>query len=371
MRALSIAVVMVIGCKSSEPPPAHAGSAAPVAAPVAATPADAKPARPAPTKAQLAAYHQHVKRGWALQKQLEWAAAVPEFEAALAAIPADQRALSELGFSAMNAGDFAKARRADEEAVRVAIDKNLRAASLYNLGLVQEKSADVDGARASFAASLALRPNKTVEQEVAKLGGSAAPPAFCAQGAAPCDCVKRAAFADADAQCEAVKDGPAALPAFHVYRASSPPFSWDYLLDEHSQLVAIIGGGMDTMRVTETVSIAKLDIRTIAGHRVLWLQTDDSSDEEDPNGEDQLDSDMRATTTVTLCVLDPAGTRCPLSAPVAQSRQADAGMVGEKAIDTATTLDLAIADDGTATLKLVKGPSDPQLDALVGPHKLW
>jgi hypothetical protein len=38
MPALSIAMVMVIGCTSSEPPPARAGSAAP--------PADAKPARP-------------------------------------------------------------------------------------------------------------------------------------------------------------------------------------------------------------------------------------------------------------------------------------------------------------------------------------
>jgi len=59
------------------------------------------------------------------------------------------------------------------------------------------------------------------------------------------------------------------------------PFPWDYLLDERSQRVANIGGGIDTMRVTETVSIAKLEIRTIEGHRVLWLQTDDDSNDGD------------------------------------------------------------------------------------------
>ncbi|MBA3538461.1 MAG: hypothetical protein H0T79_02430 [Deltaproteobacteria bacterium] len=38
---------------------------------------------------------------------------------------------------------------------------------------------------------------------------------------------------------------------------------------------------------------------------------------------------------------------------------------------TETTLGIALAADGTATVKLVKGPSDGQIDALVGPHKLW
>jgi hypothetical protein len=34
-------------------------------------------------------------------------------------------------------------------------------------------------------------------------------------------------------------------------------------------------------------------------------------------------------------------------------------------------LDLAIANDGTATVKLKQGPSDDEINALIGPHKLW
>ena len=38
---------------------------------------------------------------------------------------------------------------------------------------------------------------------------------------------------------------------------------------------------------------------------------------------------------------------------------------------TDTKLDLSIAPDGTATLKLVSGPTDEAIDNLIGPHKLW
>ena len=31
----------------------------------------------------------------------------------------------------------------------------------------------------------------------------------------------------------------------------------------------------------------------------------------------------------------------------------------------------AATDDGTAAVRLLKGPSDPQLDQLLGEHKLW
>lgn len=66
---------------------------------------------------------------WALQKKQEWAEAAVEFDAALAVVEADQRALTDLGFSAMNGGDFKKVRRADEHAVQVESDRKVAVAS--------------------------------------------------------------------------------------------------------------------------------------------------------------------------------------------------------------------------------------------------
>ena len=38
---------------------------------------------------------------------------------------------------------------------------------------------------------------------------------------------------------------------------------------------------------------------------------------------------------------------------------------------TERATDVSIVDDGTVTVKLVKGASDPGLDEVIGPHKLW
>jgi tetratricopeptide (TPR) repeat protein len=173
-------------------PGTQAGSSvASDAATTVPTPDAARSDKPAPpTAQQLADYRRRMKAGWALQKQKRWAEAVVEFEAALAAVADAQRALSELGWSAMNAGDFAKARRADEQAVAVAIDKRVKAASLYNLGLVQEKTGDKDGALRSFLASLKLRPHATVEAAIERLGSTPqADPDACEPDVKPCDCL--------------------------------------------------------------------------------------------------------------------------------------------------------------------------------------
>ena len=198
---ICLVAVLVFGCGSKPEQSPSAGSAlatkaAPVVVPDAgALPRPPKP--PQPTKEQLAEFKKRMKAGWALQKAKKWADAVPEFEAALTAIVADQRALTELGWSAMNAGDFTKARKANEEAVRVAVDRKVKAAGLYNLGLVQEKTGDKQGALKSYAASLKLRPNKTVEQAVSRLGAKpTVEPAFCEPPHSVCDCVIEHAFGE-------------------------------------------------------------------------------------------------------------------------------------------------------------------------------
>src|SRR4051812_44219542 len=105
MRKLLIVALVACGaCRSKDADRAPAGSAAPVDKPAVTQPA--KPARKPPTKDQLAEFKNRMKQGWALQKDKKWGEAVAQFESALEILPGDQRALAELGWSAMNAGDF-------------------------------------------------------------------------------------------------------------------------------------------------------------------------------------------------------------------------------------------------------------------------
>src|SRR5262249_34396073 len=160
---------------------------------------------------------------------------------------------------------------------QVAADKKVKAAALYNLGVVLEKTNDKDGALRAYHASLALRPNKTVELAITKLGAApTAEPPFCAAGDKPCACVVRAAFGDGDgAHCEQRADSP--VPGFRVFHIERDYHDekWDYLLDEHDQLVAVIGGGfMYRMgSVMDDLAFDKPRVKTIGGHRVLWIET--------------------------------------------------------------------------------------------------
>jgi hypothetical protein len=381
--ALLVVVVAACGSKSDAPPATGSGSGSAkqsVAVAVdAGTPAKAKTAAhkvTPPTKQQIADYRKHVKAGWALQKASKWAEAIPEFEQALVAIDGDQRALTELGFSAMNAGDFAKARRADEQAIQVAADKKVKAMALYNLGLVQEKTNDKAGALRSYVASLALRPNKTVERAVGRLGTlPEATPPFCAKGAKPCDCALAYGFDD-DFQnpdnpptCEEAKDIAVPVPGFHVYKIARVFHmeDWSYLLDEHDQYVATVKGFYMYRggRVSDDLELDSATVQTISGHKLLRIQTHDRHEETEVG---ETDDDMKIladeTTVVTICEIGIANTRCPLrDVPIAESHEGNS--------KTDTTLDLSIAADGTATLKLVSGPTDDAIDKLVGPHKLW
>jgi hypothetical protein len=388
---IAACVLALVGCSSSPPPeatPAPAPepeAATPDAAPPAPKPQPAKavPVTRAPTKAQLAEFHRRMNAGWQLQKEERWAEAVPEFEAALVAVEADQRALTELGWSAMKAGDFDKARRADEQAIRVAIDKSLKAQGLYNLGVVQDKTGDKDGAAKSFAASIALRPNKTVEAALARLGRTprTAPP-FCAPRARPCDCIIAHAFGanSEGATCEETGGKTRAgmifppVGGFHVYSAVTERASWDYLLDEKHQLVTIVYGTFDHGNRTESTRVDKTSLRSISGVAVMWIETltKASATRPIPDGSaEAIELEDAETRAVTVCVIGVNGkpTRCPLrDVPVVHTVVVDrAG----SATRVETHAELTISDDGTATVKHVKGPSDATLAAVIGPHKLW
>lgn len=203
MRRSSVvvsAVLALTACgKKKDPPAAGSGSSVTVVTPVdaAVAIADAVAAKPAPiTKAVRAEYKRRLAAGRKAAKATKWSDAITELEAALAAIPGDDRALAELSFAAMSAGDHDKARAAGRQAVRTATDPKVKAAALYNLGRVEENGAPAKAA-ALYRESLALRPNATVEQRLAalaKAGTGPSQPYACATPAtldAICACLNK------------------------------------------------------------------------------------------------------------------------------------------------------------------------------------
>jgi hypothetical protein len=374
MRAIIVLVALGCGSKKHEEPVKQQPAPAPKP--------ESKPTPPPPpTKQQLADYRKHMRAGWTQQKLLKWADAVPEFQAALVALPADQRALTELGWSAMNAGNYDLARSADYEALLVAVDKKVEAATLYNLGTVLARTGHTDSARRAFTSSLALRPNATVQKDLAALGDSAiADTSTTCELAKPCACIFEAAFGDiggdsSEAACDPADAAKRLPPGWKAYRVHE--MHWDnaadMLLDDRGLVIDQIGGGNLHGRHVEDIVLDKLDIQTFGAHRVLWVQTSDSEDTtlvDDTS--DDMGMDRSLTTTVTLCVLgdDKTPTACPLrDVPLVETFEHSPPHGKDETTESGATV--TIAPDGTASVQLVKGAASPRLAAAIGPHKLW
>lgn len=393
MRQLVLcAVVLTVACNSKP-----AGKDTPKLAPATATaPADAsigsaavvaKPARPTLTKQQLVDVRKHMKAGWAAQKTKRWSDAVVEFESALKIAEGNPRLMTELGWSAMNAGDYVKAKRADEESVHSATDNKVKAAGLYNLGLVQLKLDDPASARVSFATSLQLRPNKIVEAALAKLGAPASTEDLeaCPAGKSACYCAVSAMFsspADEDlAGCHESTVTKSPVPGWKVYTIDTGHGTAEELLDEHDQVVTQIGADDSRTNYVGAIKLAKAEIKTIGGHRVAWIEVTDEMLTQTMD-EETVTDESNDQTTVTICTIGDAKTpsRCALrDAPSSTVHSIDRyvmlddGTIKDRGKQerAETTLDIAIADDGTVTVKLVKGSADVVPPNVLGPHKLW
>jgi len=369
----------------AETKPAVGSAGSGSAAVTAAKPA--KPARPKLTKQQVADVRTHTKAGWAAQKDKRWADAVTEFEAALKISDGDPRLLTELGWSAMNAGDYAKAKKADELSVHSATDTKVKAAGLYNLGLVQLKLGDTAAARASFATSLLLRPNKTALAELTKLGAPAAGEdvAACPAGKSACYCavsyVVSSPGEDDLAGCHESTTTKSPVAGWKVYTTPTGHGTAEELLDEHDQVVTTIGSDDSRMRHMDSIELAKFEVKTIAGHRVAWIEVTNNDIAQWMDDQDITDESYDLT-SVTVCAIGDAKTptRCalrdaPLSSEhtVSHATMQDDGTIKDHGDGehTATKLDVAIASDGTVTVKLVTGSAGALPPDLLGPHKLW
>jgi hypothetical protein len=280
--------------------------------------------------------------------------------------------------------------------VRVAIDPKVKAASLYNLGVVQEKTGDKQHAAQSFKDSLALRPNKTVEAELASLGSDAAKSdGRCAAGTPACKCIGNdLGIADEDLgtvnsvntdgdqemTCTESKTVKPPVPGWHVYDFSFGRGSFTYVTDEHDQVVTQIGGGEDLMRHTSNVVLDKTELKTIGGHQVLRLEYTDTENS-DYMDESSFDQGEIVAKGVTICDVGDAKrpTSCVRDLPLAWSSESShepiddegmptaAGTSTKKSFETSVT----VGDDGIVTVKLVKGQADEWVTSQLGPQTLW
>ena len=96
-----------------------------------------------------------------LSADKKWGEASAELEKALVDVPGDPRALVDLGWAALQAGDTKKAKKANREALRRSHDAETKAKALYNLGRIAEADGKRDDAMKAYAESLRLRLMET------------------------------------------------------------------------------------------------------------------------------------------------------------------------------------------------------------------
>jgi hypothetical protein len=167
----AIALAAAVACESR---PTAIDVPAAIGAPQDPTPspaADVRAATPTPS------YEPAMAEGREAFTKQDYAAAVVAFERALVATPDDPRALSELGWAALHAGDLALAERVLVRATEQGGEPRIAAASFYNLGRVREAQGRMSDAAALYERSLGLRDARTVR---ARLGQLALAPAKAA-----------------------------------------------------------------------------------------------------------------------------------------------------------------------------------------------
>ena len=148
--------------------------------PTAAPPADASPApsNDAATAvrtldgglvAAIKAREQAISEGRRLFRAKDYAGAATAFAQATEASPSDADAWSELGWAAFNAGDLERAEDATRKSLARTGTNNVRGATLYNLGRIDEQRNRPDAAVADYEQSLRARPNGVVLERLRAL----------------------------------------------------------------------------------------------------------------------------------------------------------------------------------------------------------
>lgn len=411
MRRLAPALLLVVACKGGEKKEgAEAAKSAPVPVATAGNdaagpvkpPERAKRPEPIPPEKRRE-YLKHLRAGRAHAKGKRWGEAVTEFEAALAAVPLDDRALSELGWAAFQAGDHEKAEKANADSVRVSSQPDLKAASLYNLGRVAEERGDRDRAAALYADSLVLRPSKAVVKRLVALGKPAPKPdATSVRGeetpcTAPvegpdlvCDCLKKMEAFEEDfaIECTIGSVGDAddlrmasvtvGLGSHEFFLAQKGDKGWR-VIGELGDLYE--GGVAGVFNEREEV---KAEEKTIGGARILWYEWREIGHDSDM-GIDEEDSHEHVT--VALAVLGGAKEEPGVRMHIPLVRVYDRDRMGlAEERDLADMKDLQtpglpihrearlkvdIGEDGMVKVVLVRGKADDDTKAFLGSRRLF
>jgi hypothetical protein len=409
--ALLVPALLVAGAAAcgkakpkGDPPAAGSGGAAraidagaTAAGPVAVDAATARPAPPAPptiTKEARATYRKQLEAGRKAAKATRWPEAIAAFEAALAAVPGDDRALSELSFAAMSAGDATRARDAGRRAVLAATEAKIKAAALYNLGRVEE-STQPTLAASLYRQSLALRPNKIVEKRLAELGkalpAAVTPePLACATlmtRKALCDCLSATGELPPDERRCEVTDTAVAGIAYATYARS----------EMGQDAVALVAGAGDRWQVigelatiynpgafgiSEDWSLTSATERELGGRQVIELRSSWSRRDSDL-GLNEVEIEERESLLVCVRATPGAVPSCPLEVPLRSRYERDVLMddlspeeLAEIApyktaglpIKSEGELSVELGADGVAHVRAVKGRWGGEL---LGDRKLW
>lgn len=398
-----ILALSLVACgKKAEKPAGGAGSGtgsavaaatAVDAGAAAAVDAKAAPAKPAKlSKATRAEYKKRLQAGRTLAKATKWPEAIAELEAALAAIPGDDRALAELSYAYMASGDHDKARKAGRAAVLAATEPKIKAAALYNLGRVEENTAPAKAA-ALYQESLVLRPNKTVEKRLADLATklpAANEPSACATPmteAALCDCLRKTVADNfepgATIACELE---PTAVKGFQLAR-----YATSDLNEETISIVAEGAGGWAVVGqlayvynpgmfgISEDWSLDLVREEPLGDRSVVRFEATKSRHDSDMGLDEEESEESKE---LVVCVRDPKGAlpTCPLDVTTSYSYVRDRiGLAEDGDLDdvsdmrtsglpikSETQIDVTLGADGVAKLRVVRGRADD-----VGDKRLW
>jgi hypothetical protein len=381
--------------------------------PSASASASGRTTPPTPTISPEArrSYARHLAKGRALAAEQKWGEASAMLEKALVDVPGDPRALTELGFTLLRAGDVPKARSISKKAVARAQEPKLKASALYNLGRAEEAMGHAGDASKAYVASLALRPNDVVQKQLDGLsksapspGGSSsanAPEPLPCQAAQPLDeltaCLGKAAWVVEETDAPEPRkpelvatEGDMVALAKKVRIVSAPvnAFEDDFFLVASDvrgwSVVARLGHTFNpgAFGIHEDFVASKAEVRSIKGSSVLWLETTHGRGDSDMGIDEMESSDERA---VTLCLLADEKRRqttCPIARPLSSSYKRELMGLGDvdeetKKLQTPglpivkeTTFAVTLDADGTVTTKLVKGVADEADRRRLGTAKL-
>jgi len=358
--------------------------------------------REAPPPEKMAQYRKHLTAGRQLAKKSQFPEAIKELDAALAVVPGDAPALTELSFAALKAGELDKAKKAGEDALKRTTSPKLKAMAHYNLGRVAEEQKDPKAAADHYRKSIKLRPSEAVEKRLADLtkkektpAAAAAPePLPCQTPVAKiedlCACLAKPAPGETEPRtCEPVKDAKLGRADLTLLEVSADLFETNYMLvaktDKGFAPIHILGTTYNpgAFGIFEEFTLISGAEETAGKTKILRLESQHDRHDSDM-GIDEFEG--ATTKTVTICLPPQAEKKewsCPLAVPVEYSYTRDRLKLEDFSPDDVTrdlmTKNLPINEswkmdlklgDSTAEVKVGAGKPPPEATALVGTHKL-